>query len=140
MEPGGRRYPVVEVMWRVGLLGAGALVVGGSTFQVLDALSVSGPALPGWFARSARPWSCTACSACSSRRLWIRVALEALAMPLVIAVGMPGVVRPQGSSGPAPVAPHDEPAMPTAEGADPAPTDADVDGPWTSDGRPQPSH
>ena len=45
MEPGGRRYPVVEVMWRVGLLGAGALVVGGSTFQVLDAFSVSGPTL-----------------------------------------------------------------------------------------------
>ncbi len=45
MELGGRRYTVVEVMWRVGLLGAGALVVGGSTFQVLDAFSVSGPTL-----------------------------------------------------------------------------------------------
>lgn len=59
--------------------------------------------------------------------LWIRVALEALAVPLVIALGMPGVVRGAGSSWPAPVAP----AMPTAEGADPGPTAADVDGPWT---------
>jgi hypothetical protein len=63
--------------------------------------------------------------------LWLRVALEALALPLVIALGMPGVVRPSGSNGPAPVAPKGEPAMPTAEGADASPTDADVVGPWT---------
>ncbi len=98
--------------------------------QVIRGSTRSGRTGP---ARSARPWSCTACSACSSRPLWIRVALEALAMPLVIAVGMPGggPLRRESRPATAPVAPHGEPAMPTAEGADPAPADADVDGPWT---------
>ena len=65
---------------------------------------------------------------------WIRVAVEVLAMPLVIGVGMPRMVRPAGKCQPATAsaASHGVPAAPAAEAADPATApDAVLDGPWS---------
>ena len=65
---------------------------------------------------------------------WIRVAVEVLAMPLVIGAGMQAVVRPAGKCQPAtaPAAPHGLPAAPAAEAADPSTApDAVLDGPWS---------